>query len=271
VRELQTIEQTPAGGFILGAGCRLTVLANHPALNEHQPAFIQAIKSVASWHIRNQATLGGNLCLDTRCWYTNQTEEWRNARPTCFKTDGDICHVIKSSPICVALNSSDLAPALMALGAEIQLTGPEGERSLLLSDFYRPDGVEHTTRAASEILSRVTLPANNDPIAYVKITPRKGMDFSHGTIAARLTFEVNDIASAHMVIGSMTPEPITLSKAGQFLQGKRLDEDAMKDVAELALDEMGVLTNLYTSSAHKKDLVRALVKKALRQFGKAQA
>ena len=270
VPELKSIDGTGDGSFTLGAGCTLTELAHHPELIQQQPTFVEAVKSVASWHIRNQATLGGNLCLDTRCWYTNQTQEWRNAREDCFKTGGDICHVIKSSPICVALNSSDIAPALMVLGAEIVLKSQDGERQILLSAFYQPDGVDHTIRSPKEILTRVLLPAETSPMAYVKIAPRKGMDFSHGTIATGLEFDGDTVRNAHMVIGSMAPEPITLVQAGKSLQGKALTEEAMEQAADLAFQDMGVLTNLYTSSAHKKDLVRALVKKSLRKFEKAR-
>ena len=270
VPELKTIKAAGDGGFALGAGCTLAQLAQHPDLNAQQPAFIEAVKSVASWHIRNQATLGGNLCLDTRCWYTNQTQEWRNAREACFKTGGDLCHVIKSSPICVALNSSDIAPALMVLGAEIVLKNQNGERQLLLSDFYQPDGVDHTVRTADEILTRVVLPAQTKPISYLKMAPRKGMDFSHGTIASGLSFDGETISTAHMVIGSMAPEPVTLIQAATYLQGKTLSEDIIAQAADLAFQDMGVLTNLYTSSAHKKDLVRALVKKSLRTFEKSR-
>lgn len=266
VAELKTIEQTGDGAFTLGAGCTLADLVNHADLIKHQPTFVEAVKSVASWHIRNQATLGGNLCLDTRCWYTNQTQEWRNAREDCFKTGGDICHVIKSSPICVALNSSDIAPALMVLGAEMVLQNQKGERQLSLRDFYQPDGVDHTVRRADEILTRIHLPAETKPTAYLKIAPRKGMDFSHGTIAVALTFDGDSVATADMVIGSMAPQPVILKAASKHLQGKQLSEELLEEAAELAFEDMGVLTNLYTSSAHKKDLVRALIKKSLRTF-----
>jgi len=266
VAELKKIEHGGDGSFTLGAGCTLVDLANHPDLIKHQPVFVEAVKSVASWHIRNQATLGGNLCLDTRCWYTNQTQEWRNSREDCFKTGGEICHVIKSSPICVALNSSDIAPVLMVLGAEIVLQNQDGERQLSLRDFYRPDGVEHTVRRADEIVTRIRLPAQTKSMAFLKIAPRKGMDFSHGTIAAALTFDGDSVATGDMVIGSMAPQPMTLPAAAKHLQGKKLTEDLLEETAELAFKDMGVLTNLYTSSAHKKDLVRALIKKSLRTF-----
>jgi len=266
ITELKSIDHTGDGAFTLGAGCTLADLVNHADLIKHQPTFAEAVKSVASWHIRNQATLGGNLCLDTRCWYTNQTQEWRNAREDCFKTGGDICHVIKSSPICVALNSSDIAPALMVLGAEIVLQSHEGERQLALRDFYQPDGVEHTVRRADEILTKVLLPAETKSMTYLKIAPRKGMDFSHGTIAAALTFAGDKVETADMVIGSMAPEPVILKTAAEHLHGKRMSEDLLEQAAELAFEDMGVLTNLYTSSAHKKDLVRALIKKSLRPF-----
>ena len=117
--ELQGIAALPDGSLRLGAACRLTDLVAAPVLNERYPALVKAFRAVASRHVRNLATLGGNLCLDTRCWFTNQTKEWRDAKGPCLKTGTDACFAIQGSPVCVALNNADSPPALIALGASV--------------------------------------------------------------------------------------------------------------------------------------------------------
>ena len=127
--ELQKVEEVADGGLSLGAACRLTDLEKHPLVQAY-PGLVAGLRAVASRHVRNMATLGGNLNLDTRCWYTNQTAEWRAAKGPCLKTGVPVCHAIKSSDICVALNASDVAPALIALDASVVLVSVRGERTV---------------------------------------------------------------------------------------------------------------------------------------------
>jgi 4-hydroxybenzoyl-CoA reductase subunit beta len=129
--ELQQVEQLPDGSIRIGASCRLTDLAEHSLIEERFPALIDSIASVASQHIRNMGTLGGNICLQTRCWYTNNSEQWRQGKATCFKTEGDICHVIKSAAGCHAINNADTPIALIAYDASltIQKSGSQTSRS----------------------------------------------------------------------------------------------------------------------------------------------
>ena len=129
--ELKGVELLENGSLRIGSANRLTDLERHPLVIEHSPSLIPALRAVASRHVRNMATLGGNLCLDTRCWYTNQTAEWRAAKGGCFKTGIDICHAIKSSDICVALNASDTAPMLIALDATVTLQSEHNTREIL--------------------------------------------------------------------------------------------------------------------------------------------
>ena len=121
VSELQQVEELPDGRLRIGAGCRLVDLAENPLINDGYPAFADSVRAVASAHVRNIATLGGNICLKTRCWYTNNSEQWRNGVESCFKTDGELCHVIKSSSLCHAINNADTPLPLIALGAVLTL------------------------------------------------------------------------------------------------------------------------------------------------------
>ena len=186
VPELQAIDPQPDGGLRIGAGCKLTQLADNELLREEFPSLHAAVTSVGSKHVRNAGTIGGNICLDTRCWYTNQSENWRDTRDGCFKTDNELCHVIKSASKCHAINSSDTAPVLMVLNASVTLAGREGERDVPMVDFYNDDGVDHTVLRPGEILISVTLPPPQGRTIYAKLAQRDGLDFASGTFAAAI-------------------------------------------------------------------------------------
>jgi len=256
--ELQILEERPDGALRIGAGCRLTDLEREAPLRQW-PGLIAAIRAVASRHVRNMATLGGNLCLDTRCWYVNQSAEWRAAKGPCMKTGRDYCHAIKSSPTCVALNASDIAPALIALDATAQLASAAGVRDVSLADFYTDDGVVHTVRRDDEIMTAVTVPAAPGPMAYIKETARKGNDFAYGTIAAHIA----PAGGIRIVIGALTGRPALLLEPARIIDQQGLGDAAIDAAVEATRGELGALTNLYTPAAYKSALARGLMRRAL--------
>jgi 4-hydroxybenzoyl-CoA reductase subunit beta len=260
--ELQTVERLEDGSLRIGAGCRLTDLERHPAMRT-LPGLVAALRAVASRHIRNMATLGGNLCLDTRCWYTNQTAEWRDAKGPCLKTGVNVCHAIKTSEICVALNASDIAPAVIALDGIATLTSSEGERRVPFDAFYTSDGIAHTVRRADEILTAVTVPMTRDRMIYIKETARKGNDFAYGSIAARVDGSGETVNTAKLVIGSLTTRPTVLVKPGSIVAEQGLGDQAIDSAVAAARDELGALTNLYTPAAYKGQMLRSMVREAL--------
>jgi 4-hydroxybenzoyl-CoA reductase subunit beta len=263
--ELQVIEELADGSVTLGAGCRLTDLEVHP-LVERRPGLVAGIRAVASRHVRNMATLGGNLNLDTRCWYTNQTEEWRTAKGPCLKTGVDVCHAIKSSPICVALNAADTAPALIALDASVVLVSLAGERTVRLADYYTDDGIQHTVRRADEIMARVVLPPPHGRMVYLKETARKGNDFSYATIAVWADGAGEQCTQLTVVLGSLTTRPVILQSCLQVLMQEGLSDAAIETAVDSVRDELGALTNLYTPAAYKSRIARSLLHDALRQL-----
>ncbi|MGI9308182.1 MAG: FAD binding domain-containing protein [Gammaproteobacteria bacterium] len=263
--ELQTVTGRDDGSLAIGAGCRLSDLERHPLVLQF-PGLVAGLRAVASRHVRNMATLGGNLNLDTRCWYTNQTAEWREAKGPCLKTGVAVCHAIKSSDICVALNNSDVAPALIALDAEVTLVSKNGERTLRLVDFYTDDGVLHTQRRADEIMSLITVPATSDRMIYIKETARKGNDFAYATIAALADGAGEQCSKATIVLGSLSTRPIVLQRPAQLIAERGLGDAAIEQAVEAVRDELGVLTNLYTPAAYKSRISRALVREALREL-----
>jgi 4-hydroxybenzoyl-CoA reductase beta subunit len=261
--ELQRFEVAPDGAVTIGAGCRLTWLAEHPVLKSRFPSLAAAIRSVGSRHVRNAATLGGNLNLPTRCWYTNQSEAWRQARPPCFKTNGDVCFVIRSAQECFALNSVDSAPALMTLNARLTIMGPGGERQLPLVDFYRDDGLAPTVLGPAEILTAVQVPAHRDRAVFIKVAQRTGLDYGLGTIAAAVTGGNRRVTSARLVVGSVASRPVPLRGAAQVIEQQGLSAAAIEAAADAARGDLGEITNLYSTSGYKRRLVRALVRRAL--------
>lgn len=264
--ELRGVETLADGSLRIGAGERLTDLAGHPGIAPRYPALAAAIRSVASRHVRNMATLGGNLCLQTRCWYTNQSEEWRAGRGPCLKTGTSDCHVLRGTPVCVALNNSDIAPLLIAMGASASLASPAGTRELPLADFYTVDGVAHTVLAADEILSAVTVPAEDRRLVYLKQAARTGLDFSWGTIAAAARVDGQRVDRLDLVLGSLTTRPLRLREPARIVQERGLDDDAISAAQAALRPELGALTNLYTPAAYKRELARALLGRALRQL-----
>jgi len=254
--ELQVVEKLADGSLRIGAGVRLTDLERHPLVAEF-PGLVAGFKAVASRHIRNIATLGGNLCLDTRCWYANQTAEWRKAKGPCLKTGVDVCFAIRTSRVCVALNASDVAPALIALDAVVTLQSAASSRDLPLTDFYTDDGIAHTVRQPDEIVTGVTVPPCSEPMVYIKETARKGNDFAYGTIAARRT---------RIVLGSLTTRPLVLQKPVAIIAEQGLSDEGIDAAVAATRDELGALTNLYTPAAYKSVLARGLVREALHEL-----
>ncbi|HEV2580519.1 MAG TPA: FAD binding domain-containing protein, partial [Ktedonobacteraceae bacterium] len=178
IPELKTISGSPEQGMRIGAGVTLTRLAEHPALLEHYPALATAAGSVSTPQLRNAGTIGGNLLLDTRCNYYNQTEFWRRSIGYCMKKDGDVCLVAPGSPRCWAISSADTAPVLVSLGASVRLVSARGERVIPVHELFRDDGMYPYTKAADEILTEVILPpAAGWQSVYLKLRRRGSFDF----------------------------------------------------------------------------------------------
>jgi 4-hydroxybenzoyl-CoA reductase subunit beta len=263
--ELQKVELLADGSLSLGAGCKLSDLERHPLVQAY-PGLVAGLRAVASRHVRNMATLGGNLNLDTRCWYTNQTAEWREAKGPCLKTGMAVCHAIKSSDICIALNASDTAPALIALDASVVLQSAAGERTLKLADYYTDDGVLHTVRRPDELMTQVRVPSSQDRMVYIKETARKGNDFAYASIAVRADGHGEECSRLRIVLGSLTTRPAVLDATAAVLVEEGLGDAAINAAVAKVRDELGVLTNLYTPAAYKSRISRALVREALLQL-----
>jgi 4-hydroxybenzoyl-CoA reductase subunit beta len=266
LEELKQIEELPNGGLRIGAGCTLTELAHNSLLSKRFPALRDSIQSVASLHVRNFGTIGGNICLDTRCWYTNQSESWRDTREGCFKTDCDLCHVIKTADKCHALNSSDTAPILMVMEASVILASAAGEREVKMLEFYQDDGIEHTVLQPGEIVIAVIIHPVTARTVYAKLAQREGLDFASGSFAAAIDGSNDNVEGVRLVMGSVGPEPKRLTDSEQILIESGLTDDAIEAATHAGRPALGEVTNLYTPSGYKRRLVRSMVRDALHQL-----
>src|SRR5437588_2482851 len=229
-RMLVSVRQIPElrrNGSSLGASVTLSEIVRKPAL---PLGLRQAAAQVATVHLRNMGTIGGNLCLDTRCNYYNQNYEWRKAIDFCLKKDGEICWVATASKRCVAASSTDTAPALISLGATARLVSTQGERDVALADLYKNDGIDYLTRRPDEILTEVKLPAPEGwRSSYWKLRRRGAFDFPVlGVAAAVRTARDGTVEDARIALGAVASRPV-LTKGGELLIGKRLGDDAIAE------------------------------------------
>jgi len=269
IPELQAVTMDASGDLHIGAACTLTSLAENPLVADHFPALQQAIRSVGSRHVRNVGTLAGNLCLDTRCWYTDQSEDWRNTRPTCYKTEGDVCHVIKSATRCHSINSSDTAPALIALNARVMLVTRGAQREIPLADFYQDDGDQHTVLQSGELLTSIVVPKATDRSVFIKIAQRVGLDYAAGTIAVAIGGQGERVETATLVIGSIGSWPIRLRKAEAILLEQGLTDAGIDAAAEAARADLGEVNNLFSPPGYKRRLIKSIVRRALIEIRQA--
>ena len=254
-------------GATLGAGLTLNEIVANPMVREKYAGLYQAAAQVATVHLRNMGTLGGNLCLDTRCNYYNQNYEWRKAIDFCLKKDGEICWVATASKRCVATSSTDCAPALIALGASVRLVSAQGERDVALPDLYRNDGIDYLARRPDEILTEVRLPPAEDwRSSYWKLRRRGAFDFPVlGVAAAVKTARDGTVEEARIALGAVSSRPL-LTQAGGLLVGRTLSDDVIAEVAKKVASVAKPMDNTDLDLYWRKDVVPEFVGYALREI-----
>jgi 4-hydroxybenzoyl-CoA reductase subunit beta len=252
----------------LGACVTLADIAGDARFRNGMTALRQAASLVATPHIRNMATLGGNLCLDTRCNYYDQNYEWRKAINFCLKKDGDTCWVAPGSPKCMAVSSTDAAPALIALGARVRLVSRSGEREVLLCDLYNNDGLYYIKRKPNEILAEVLLdPLDSWKSAYWKLRRRGSFDFPVLSVAAAARISgCGGVEEARIVIGSAASLPVVAVEAAKSLVGRPLNADSIREAAVLAARIAKPLDNTDFDMSWRKKVTGEFVTCALQEL-----
>jgi 4-hydroxybenzoyl-CoA reductase subunit beta len=245
---------------------RLAEIAESPEVQMEAPALAEAAGLVGGPHHRAMGTLGGNICLDTRCRYYNQTYFWRKSLGFCIKKDGTVCHVVRGGSKCVAAASNDSAPALIALDGVIHVLGPKGERLVGAGDFYTADGVKNTVLEPGEVVVRVAIPiVPGRRSAFEKLRRRGAIDFPLLSIAARVDFDAQDgsrIKAVDVVVSALGARPRRIRAASKVKEGAKASE-LPGVLAEAAFSECKPLSNLDDEVEWRREMVRPLVKKAV--------
>jgi 4-hydroxybenzoyl-CoA reductase subunit beta len=267
IPELAGIEDR-GDGLSIGAMTTLTAIVRDAQLRAISPGLWQAAAQVATSHLRNTGTLGGNLCLDTRCTYYDQTEEWRRSIGYCMKKDGTTCWVATSSPRCLAVSSTDTAPMLQALGARVTLISARGARDVDVADLYANDGMAYLTRRPDEILTSIALPDQRGwRSTYWKLRRRGSFDFPVASVAAAVRVdESGSVSEARVVLGAVASRPMASPKAAAALVGSRLDDEAVAAAADAAFDVAKPMDNTDFELVWRKRVVRSLVRYALAEL-----
>ncbi|MFI5251319.1 MAG: FAD binding domain-containing protein [Bacteroidota bacterium] len=277
IGELSRLSFEFGAGLRIGAMCTLHDIAESPLVKQNFPALADTVQTIASPAIRNRATIGGNLCLDTRCYYYNQSEFWRGALGGCLKGNlsnggsNTHCHAAPGLSLCSAVFCSDLAPLLIAVGASVKLVDPKGERIMLLKDFYREDGVSHLALNHNEILVEVLIPQlrSDLKIGQKKIRSRAAVDFPLANAAVVMEIGDGNICKhVKIVLGAVGSAPVEAQKAASLITGKILTGDLLEAAGDAAAGSVKPLPNTGVTAGYRKKMVKALVERLLKELVK---
>ena len=251
---------------VIGARMTLADATHDPLLNRRFTGYAQAAGLVSSPPLRNVGTIGGNLCVDTRCNYYDMTYEWRKAAGFCLKKDGDICLVAPSSPRCWAVSSSDTAPMAVALEGVVIVAGPDADRELPVSALYRDDGIDYLAKQPAEVVTELRLRSAADTrSAYVKLRRRGSIDFPIAGAAVAVKLDGPTVVNCRIVLSAVASYPLEAKAAEEFLKGKRLEPETIQEAAEIASKPAKPLDNADLSHFWRKRMVRVVVERAIGQ------
>ncbi|MDE3077910.1 MAG: FAD binding domain-containing protein, partial [Chloroflexota bacterium] len=269
VRDLDYVRTDPDGTVRIGAGTLLATVARHPDLARY-PGLRAAAASGSTPHLQNMGTIGGNLCLDTRCTYYDQSFFWRQALGFCLKNGGTVCRVAASSPVCLATHSADTVPAFMVLDAEVSVVGPQGARAVKVGDLYRNDGKDCLRLGRGEILTEVRVPPHEGyRTSYWKLRERESIDFPLvGLAFAVKLVGKRAVEDARVALTGVFSAPTRLGEVEKTLLGKELDEAVIRAAAEAGHKAAHPVDNTTGSIVERRNAVRVFITRALREMAK---
>jgi 4-hydroxybenzoyl-CoA reductase subunit beta len=265
IAELKGIRTQPNGDVEIGALTTLSAIEKSSLLRSQYPVLTEAAATVASPVLRNMGTIGGNICLDTRCLWYNQSLQWRKACGFCIKKDGDLCHVAPGGSKCWAAFSGDTPPALLCLNAEIEIAGPSGTRRIALRDFYTGLGDTYRKLQPDEVLTRIFLPASsaNYKGIYRKLRIRGSIDYPLAGVAVIMKRSNGHISDARVALTAVNPAPVLVKGASQALEGKSMDESLAELVGDLAARTAKPLTTSALTPEYRREMIRVFTKRAV--------
>jgi len=254
-------------GVSIGSAVLLSKAENDRRIRRDYPGLAHAISEISTPLLRNMGTLGGNLLLDTRCNYYDQNYEWRQAIHFCLKKDGDVCWVAPASRKCLAVQSADSVPILIALSARAILVSSEGEREIAVEDLYRNDGIAYLTKRPEELLTAIRLPKPDGwRGTYKKLRRRGAFDFPVLSVGAAVRREGGVVAGARLVLGGVASAPLRLTAAEDALRGRPLEEEAIAAAAQAAAGPSRPMDNTDYSFLWRKEMTKKFVAAALREL-----
>jgi 4-hydroxybenzoyl-CoA reductase subunit beta len=254
--------------LVIGASETLTDISQHPLVLKHLPALSKAAGLVAGPQLRNMGTIGGNICLDTRCTYYNQTYFWRNALGFCLKKDGTVCHVTKVGKKCVAAHSADTPPVLMTVGAMVDLRSAEGTRSVSVADFFIADGIWNNVRKPNEIVTRVriALPSATTRTAFIKMRQRQSIDFSLLSMGIAVDVEGDTIKACKIVVSSLGSRPRDVAGLDKVAVGQQLNSSTVDAIADRAYQQCHPLENIIVDPDWRRAMVPVYLRRAFAEL-----
>ncbi len=264
IAELKGIRQQ-GSGVEIGALTSLTTIEHSDLLRRRYPVLTEAAATVASPLLRNMGTIGGNICLDTRCLWYNQSLTWRKGCGFCIKKDGDLCHVAPGGSKCWAAFSGDTPPALLCLNAEIEIANADGLKRMPLRDFYTNDGVAYRNLQPDELVTRVFLPESSADYrgVYRKLRVRGSIDYPLAGIAVVMKRSNGHIADARVAVTAVNPAPLLVKGASELLAGKVVDEALAEAVGNLARKTAKPLTTSALTPEYRREMIRVFTKRAV--------
>jgi 4-hydroxybenzoyl-CoA reductase subunit beta len=249
----------------IGAGTTLTAVASDSRVQGGYRALAESAIAISTPQLRNMGTLGGNLCLDTRCNWYDQSLFWRMAEGMCMKTDPSVvCRVAPSSPRCLAVASADTVPALLALGASVRVVNASGERVVPLAEMYRDDGISHLAIGRDDIVTEVILPpADGWRSTYLKLRDRGSFDFPIVGLAAAVRLDGEVVREARLAMTAVGSRPMLVAAAAAALVGSKLEDDAIAAAADAAHKIARPMDNTSGTIAQRKKTVPVFATRAL--------
>jgi len=268
VNELRIAKGQPKDGVVLGANLTLSEVTDDPRIRDAYPAVARAAELISTPLLRNMGSIGGNLLLDTRCNYYDQNYEWRKAIHFCMKKDGEICWVAPSSPRCWAVQSSDCAPVMVAIGARVKLVSTSGERMITAAELYNDDGIRHLNKRPDELLTEIHLPpVNGCRATYWKLRRRGSFDFPVLGVAVWLKrSQDGTVEDSKIILGGVGSHPIRAIMAETMIAGKKLTEELIRDAAQAAYQPAKPLDNTDFAMTWRKEMARFYVAGTLREL-----
>ncbi len=262
---LKEITRDRDGGMIIGSMVTLEELEKSPFIQQEWPSLAKAAQMVAVPPIRHEATVGGNICLDTRCIFYNQSETWRSGQKDCFKLGGEVCHAVERGRRCQSVCQSDLAPLLIAMGAEVKIASTKGEKIIPLADFFTGRGEKPNLLGPDEILVEVRIPPSRPDmaVAYEKLRIRQGMDFPLAGVAAMVKKgQGGKIEQVKLILGAVGSSPIEVSHSGKRSETQKPTDDLLQSLTEEAMERARPVANLAVDPGYRRKMVGVLVKRA---------